>query len=107
MAAVSSFLVNAHKAAHEQIRRSFQEELESLGFEVRSSQSFAFPADPAVDGVAAREADPLAAYLLKRRPPSSLWSCVHGGSSCTLVAVIGSRVRRSVHIMTTIMMISR
>jgi len=92
MAAVSSFLVNAHKAAHEQIRRSFQEELEAVGYEVRSSLSFAFPADSSADGAVVREADPLAAYLLKRRPPSSLWSCVHGGSSCTLVAVIGSRV---------------
>lgn len=38
--AVSRFLVDAHKAAHEQVRKSFKEELERAGYEVRESSSF-------------------------------------------------------------------
>jgi hypothetical protein len=27
-------------------------------------------------------------YLLKRMPPSQTWGCVHGGSSCSIVAIV-------------------
>eukprot|EP01035_Chromulina_nebulosa_P042056 gene42056-56946_t len=90
--AVARFLVEAHIAAHNEIRNAFRQELESLGFEVRESSSFdefrvlsstANSSPVGVDG---------GSYLLKRRPPSTQWTCIHGGSSCTLVAVVGSRV---------------
>lgn len=65
------WLINAHKLAHDAIKQSFKVELEGQGFEIFE--------DP--EG-----------YLLKRKNNSQSWSCVHGGSSCSLVAIVGSKM---------------
>lgn len=61
------FLTRAHELAHEHIRNAFKQELEKQGYELQQSE----------DG-----------YLMKRRLPTDFWSCVHGGTSCTLIAVV-------------------
>jgi len=60
-------LVEAHEVAHRRIKAAFREELEGEGYEV----------EEAPEG-----------YLLKRMPPSQAWGCVHGGSSCSIVALV-------------------
>jgi len=61
------FLVRAHELAHDYIRDSFKKELEALGFQVEQTQE---------------------RYLMKRKSGNDPWSCVHGGTSCTLVAIV-------------------
>lgn len=63
------FLVEAHDIAHNHIRSSFRLELERQGMEVCVTEE---------------------GYLMKRRPPSEFWSCVHGGTSCSMAALVGS-----------------
>jgi len=60
-------LVAAHEIAHARIKAGFREELEKEGYEI----------EEAPEG-----------YLLKRMPPSQVWGCVHGGSSCSIVAIV-------------------
>lgn len=60
-------LVTAHECAHNKIKLGFREELEREGYEV----------EEAPEG-----------YLLKRMPASSVWGCVHGGSSCSIIAIV-------------------
>lgn len=62
------WLVNAHEIAHREIKAAFRKELEGQGFEVQ---------EVIPEG-----------YLLKRKL-SQAWSCVHGGSTCSIVATIG------------------
>lgn len=62
------FLINCHAIAHEHIKKSFQAELEGQGFEVSVSEE---------------------GYLLKRKQPQDQWACVHGGTSCSMVALVG------------------
>ena len=61
------FLVAAHELAHSHIRSCFQAELERQGFEV----------------VVTAEG-----YLMKRRQQGDCWACVHGGTSCSIAALI-------------------
>jgi hypothetical protein len=65
------WLIEAHNLAHFHIKQSFRQELESQGHEVSETPE---------------------GYLLKRKGGSSAWSCVHGGSSCTLCVIIGSKL---------------
>jgi len=61
-------LVDAHVLAHEHVKDSFKLELSRQGFEVSEAPE---------------------GYLMKRRSPSAPWSCVHGGSSCSIIAIVG------------------
>jgi hypothetical protein len=63
------FLVHAHELAHEHIRATFQIELERQGYQVQLTEE---------------------GYLMKRRTTADYWSCVHGGTSCSLVALVGN-----------------
>ena len=60
-------LVNAHEIAHQAIKRTFKSELESQGFLVEETEE---------------------GYLLRKKG-SQLWSCVHGGSSCSICVLVG------------------
>lgn len=63
----SEFLVTAHGIAHDHIRNSFRAELKRQGFDVITTE----------DG-----------YLMKRKQTGDCWSCVHGGTSCSIVALV-------------------
>lgn len=63
------FLVRAHELAHEHIRSTFQTELERQGYQVQLTEE---------------------GYLMKRRSTADYWSCVHGGTSCSLAALVGN-----------------
>mmetsp|Transcript_119503 Transcript_119503/g.234876 ORF Transcript_119503/g.234876 Transcript_119503/m.234876 type:complete len:537 (+) Transcript_119503:244-1854(+) len=63
----SNFLVNAHNIAHEHIRESFRTELQRQGYEVFTTDQ---------------------GYLMKRRLATDNWACVHGGTSCSILAVV-------------------
>lgn len=65
------FLVYAHEKAHLAIRDSFQARLEKEGYQVRVTDE---------------------GYLVKRRSNADYWSCVHGGTSCSIAALIGNMV---------------
>ena len=68
----TEFLIKAYEVAHEHIRRSFRMEFERQGYEVVKA---------APEG-----------YLMKRKPPLSCWSCIHGGTSCSMVAFVGNEL---------------
>lgn len=59
-------LVRAHEIAHFAIKATFRTELEQQGFDVAESPE---------------------GYLLKRKA-SQQWTCVHGGSACSICALI-------------------
>ena len=63
-------LIRAHDVAHDHIKATFKSELENQGFQVME--------------------DPQAPYLLKRRSSVQVWAHVHGGTSCSIVALVGS-----------------
>ena len=63
-----AWLIEAHNNAHYYIKQSFKTELEELGFETME--------------------DIAAGYLLKRKPNTQSWSCVHGGSSSTMLVLL-------------------
>lgn len=65
------WLVQAHEEAHYHIKATFRAELETQGNEVQETEQ---------------------GYLLKRRGGAQAWSCVHGGSSCTIVLIIGTKM---------------
>jgi hypothetical protein len=65
--APAEFLVNAHVIAHEHIRESFKAELTRQGYEVVTAEG---------------------GYLMKRRQAADNWACVHGGTSCSIVALV-------------------
>jgi serine/threonine protein phosphatase PrpC len=65
------FLVRAHETAPQAKKETLRQELEKQGLFVRESD----------DG-----------YLMKRRSGLDYWSCVHGGTACTLVALVGKTV---------------
>lgn len=65
----TEFLIRAHELAHEHIRSTFQIELEKQGYQVQLTEE---------------------GYLMKRRTTADYWSCVHGGTSCSLVALVGN-----------------
>jgi Protein phosphatase 2C len=62
-------LVRAHDRAHESIKATFKTELEGQGFIVMEDPS---------------------GFLLKRRSALQNWACVHGGTSCSIVALVGT-----------------
>jgi len=68
----TEFLIKAYEVAHEHIRSSFRMEFERQGYEVVKA---------APEG-----------YLMKRKPPLSCWSCIHGGTSCSMVAFVGNEL---------------
>ena len=65
------FLVNAHNIAHDHIRECFRNELTKQGYEVITAEN---------------------GFLMKRRQATDCWSCVHGGTSCSLAAVVGDQL---------------
>lgn len=64
-------LIEAHEYAHLAIRQAFKSVLEAQGFVIQETQ----------DG-----------YLMKRKTAFDNWGCVHGGTSCSIVAIVGSKV---------------
>ena len=62
---------NAMKLCHLHIKEKFRTELSSQGWEVLE----------AVEG-----------YLIKRKNPTQSWMCVHGGTSCSIIAVIDDKL---------------
>jgi hypothetical protein len=67
----ADFLIEAHAVAHEHIRNSFRSELTRQGYEVTTTEQ---------------------GFLMKRRQPADNWACVHGGTSCSLMAVVGDQL---------------
>ena len=65
------FLVDAHEYAHQNIKKSFQRTLESQGFLVQESSE---------------------GYLMKKKHNMDNWACVHGGTSCSIIAIIDTLV---------------
>ena len=64
-------LVDAHEVAHSHMKEEFTRVLKERGFEVRETDR---------------------GYLLKRPKGTSKEGCVHGGSSCSIIALIGSKL---------------
>ncbi|CAN0255302.1 unnamed protein product, partial [Hapterophycus canaliculatus] len=62
--------------AHESMLLSFREHLQGLGWNVKDNGG----------------------YLMKRRSLTQPWSCVHGGTSATLVALIEGRTLYSANV---------
>lgn len=58
-----------YSLAHESIRKSFKQEFDRLGFETIITEE---------------------GYLVKKKASSDHWSCVHGGTSCTLLFFLKS-----------------
>jgi len=69
-AATYECLVQAHNIAHAAIRDAFRATMESQGFEVEEAEG---------------------GYLRKRRGSVKWWSCIHGGSSCSIVAIVKNK----------------
>jgi serine/threonine protein phosphatase PrpC len=67
----SNWLIKAHVNAHSHIKAVFKTELERQGYEVREAPE---------------------GYLLKRKMLSMQWTCVHGGSSSSIVAIVGTNM---------------
>lgn len=65
----TSWLIKAHEKAHLFIKESFRNELEHQGYIVEEERS---------------------GYLLKRKSVIQSQTCVHGGSSCSIIAIVGS-----------------
>ncbi len=61
-------LIEAHNVAHGSIKRSFAAVLENLGNQICESNE---------------------GYLMKRKNSYESWMCVHGGTSCTIVLIVG------------------
>lgn len=68
----TEFLIKAYEVAHDHIRSCFRMEYERQGYEVMKASP---------EG-----------YLMKRKPPLSCWSCIHGGTSCSMVAFVGNEL---------------
>jgi hypothetical protein len=64
-------LQNAFLTAHAAIKQAFALHYQGLGWEVIQAE----------DG-----------FLMKRKVPSQNWSCIHGGSSCSIVALVGNKL---------------
>ena len=65
-------LVEAHEVAHFKIKEAFKRTLVERGFDVREAEG---------------------GFLEKRRKDAvnSNWGCVHGGSACSIIALIGTK----------------
>lgn len=64
-------LVESFIGGHDYIKTAFRRQLEQQGFEI----------DEAPEG-----------YLLKRKKGSAQWACVHGGTSCSILALINHKL---------------
>lgn len=62
-------LVEAISEAHEAVRQSFMDVLRQKGWEVQNTGED---------------------YLIKRKNSSTPWACVHGGTSCSIIALVNS-----------------
>jgi hypothetical protein len=60
-------LVDGIRACHDAIRNSFMDSLRKKGWEVQNTGEN---------------------YLVKRKSANAPWACVHGGTSCSIVAVV-------------------
>jgi serine/threonine protein phosphatase PrpC len=65
----TSWLINAHTAAHTSVKAEFKRALRATGQVVEETTE---------------------GYLVKKKDPNANWSCVHGGTSCSIVVIIGS-----------------
>ena len=66
------WLISAHEKAHQHIKNCFKTELISQGYEISE--------------------DERSGYLLKRKSSTQTWTCVHGGSSSSIIVIIGSEI---------------
>jgi serine/threonine protein phosphatase PrpC len=62
-------LVDGISEAHEAVRESFMQVLQQKGWEIQNTGED---------------------YLIKRRNANTAWACVHGGTSCSIIALVGS-----------------
>ena len=67
----TTWLIKAHEKAHLYIKESFKKELEKQGYLVEEERS---------------------GYLLKRKSLVQSQTCVHGGSSCSIIAIVGTNM---------------
>eukprot|EP00603_Paraphysomonas_imperforata_P003239 CAMPEP_0114430314 /NCGR_PEP_ID=MMETSP0103-20121206/9975_1 /TAXON_ID=37642 ORGANISM="Paraphysomonas imperforata, Strain PA2" /NCGR_SAMPLE_ID=MMETSP0103 /ASSEMBLY_ACC=CAM_ASM_000201 /LENGTH=470 /DNA_ID=CAMNT_0001599753 /DNA_START=51 /DNA_END=1463 /DNA_ORIENTATION=- len=65
------FMVRGITEAHEAIREGFMKALTGKGYEVKQTEE---------------------GYLVKRKSSKSQWVCVHGGTSCSVVALVGTQL---------------
>ena len=65
------FLVKGIIEAHQAIKEGFVKNLNGKGFEVKETTE---------------------GYLVKRKMNKANWVCVHGGTSCSIVAIVGSKL---------------
>ena len=65
------FLVRGITEAHAAIKEEFVKSLTEKGFEVKETEE---------------------GYLVKRKSSKSQWVCVHGGTSCSVVALVGTQM---------------
>ena len=65
------FLVKGITDAHQAIKLGFMNTLTEKGFEVKETSE---------------------GYLVNRKLNKSQWVCVHGGTSCSLVAIVGTKL---------------
>lgn len=63
-------LVRAHNIAHAAIKIAFRAEMEKQGFEVEETEG---------------------GYLRKRRGSTANWTCIHGGSSCSIIMILKNK----------------
>lgn len=94
---VVQVLVKAHDIAHEAIRKGFQVHLTSKGFEVKENESAGNLSNTSNNNTGS-----YGSYLTKKQIRNSSmgglgmnsflndsFTCVHGGSSCSIVAIVG------------------
>lgn len=68
------FMVKGIVEAHQAIKEGFKKALTEKGFEVKETPE---------------------GYLVKRKQNKKQWICVHGGTSCSLVAIVGTKLYTS------------
>lgn len=98
---VVSVLVQAHDIAHEAIRKGFQTHLMGKGFEVKENQSAPSSYNTSNGNTTSNGNHSYGSYLTKKAAGNGNnglgmnlflnenFTCVHGGSSCSIVAIVG------------------
>jgi len=61
-------LVKAHIVAHNNVKEAFRAEMIKEGYEVEDTPE---------------------GYLRRRKFAGNLWTCIHGGTSCSIIAIVG------------------
>lgn len=61
-------LVKAHIVAHDNVKEVFRAEMIKEGYEVEDTPE---------------------GYLRRRKFAGNLWTCIHGGTSCSIIAIVG------------------